>query len=204
PTTAPATQSATAVQNYLNTITNAGGFQGVPTNPAVGAPVTTLNGNTAVFGQNNGPYYVVFRNALAFTDVPRFFAKASIGTTMSVVNTSGINDVARIPEGPSIALSFTPLGGAAQQTRPLSFAGRNGSPSATDVQNALNELPALSALGAPVSVSAASNVVQTMNLGVASGPSGSVSLLLDGVSGNAVSYTGVVTASSTTVSGLTT
>ena len=62
----------------------AGTFQGFP-------PLTTLNGSTTVFGQNGGPYYVVFNNNLAFTDVPRFFPRGQIGTNVSVVNTSGAN-----------------------------------------------------------------------------------------------------------------
>src|SRR5262249_13618016 len=58
------------------------------------------------------------------------------------------------------------------------------------VQDALNNLPALAALGAPASVTSAQNVVQTLNLNTASGPTGSFSLVLDGVTGNATSYVG--------------
>ena len=130
PTTAPiANPTPAQVQTYLNTITNAGGFQGVPSN------ITSLSGNTTVFGrENGGPYYVVFNRGLAFTDVPRFFAKPAIGTTMSLWMLRA-STMRGIPEGPSIALTYTPLGGAGQQTRPVGYAGRNTPPTAQSVQD---------------------------------------------------------------------
>ena len=135
-TTIAANTSASALQTYINTITSPTGFLGVPSN------VTTLNGNTTVFGQNGGPYYVVFRNQLAFTDVPRFFARAQAGTTVAITSLSGTGGT--IPEGPSFALTFN-----GQQTRPLGYEGRTSPPSAQAVEDALNDLPGMANLGAP-------------------------------------------------------
>lgn len=136
--------TATTLQNYLNSITSASGFQGVPSG------VTTLNGNTVVYGPQGGPWYVVFRNQLAFTDVPRFFPLPTVGTTVAVTNFVGNGPGTATPnpvEGPSFALTFNN-----QTTRPLSYKGRNTAPSAAEVEAALNDLPALAALGGPVSV----------------------------------------------------
>src|SRR4029453_378169 len=96
-----ASTSAATIQGYINTISTnvTNPFQGVPTG-VTGAPVTTLSGNTTVFGATGGPYYVVFRNQLAFTDVPRFYPAGTIGTQVAGTNILG-NGGGPLAEGPA-------------------------------------------------------------------------------------------------------
>ena len=79
-TTVAGNATAAALQTYLNTISSPTGFQGAA------EQCDHLSGNTTVFGQAGGPYYVVFRNQLAFTDVPRFFARAQAGTNVAITD----------------------------------------------------------------------------------------------------------------------
>ena len=150
------------LQTYINTITNASGFQSLPSN------ITSLAGNTYVWGPNNGgPYFVVFRNQLAQIDAPRFFGLGTIGTNVSVSNISGQGDGA-VSEGAALTLTYTVPGTAAgQQTRPIPYQGRNTPPTAQAVQDALNDLPALSALNRPISVTSNTNEIQTLSLSTA-------------------------------------
>ena len=73
--------NAATLLTYLNTISSGTGFQGVPTKDPLGNNISSLNNNVFVFG--NTHHYVVFRNQLAFTDVPRFFGEGSVGTNVS-------------------------------------------------------------------------------------------------------------------------
>src|SRR5205085_5054332 len=80
----PGNPSSTQLQQYLSTITSgAAGFGGVPAKDALGHAINSLANNTTVFGASGGPYFVVFRNQLAQTDVPRFFGYPTAGTQLS-------------------------------------------------------------------------------------------------------------------------
>src|SRR5262249_3615376 len=117
------------------------------------------NNNVTVFGTN--PYWVAFRNQLAFTNVPNLLGEGAVGTTVFTWNEdqkSGIgstNSQAN-EEGPGFVLTMN-YNGLTQSTRPLGYIGQGNAPSAAAVQSALNDLPMMAALGGPLSVTASTS-----------------------------------------------
>ena len=101
--------------------------------------IPALAGNINVVGGNGGPFYVAFKNTLASSDQPQIKAAVTGGTTASIISQS-------TDGGAYFSVTF---GG--QVTAPIRYVGSTP-PSASAVQAALNNLPAMQALSGPITV----------------------------------------------------